>query len=319
MTEYAPIHPERPLRRAVVAFAIAALVHAALLTVLGMFVLASLAAARKAEAERPKEVALAVLDAARWEENRGVAKEFVPSAAFDTAAAELARPAKARFLSDRDRRAERETVAPPAPGMPGRGSAAPAMARQEAGAAAQAVAALTAPMVDPLPPAPELDGPRPAPARADLQPKPLIGRPLMMNFDVAGQGGVPELDGVAVGNLTVLNAEAWRYATFFDRVGETLYGVWRVEFLPRPPVPSVAAQPRGGAVRVALGVTLDASGRAVEVTVRRSSGLPDVDALLAELVRSSAPFPNVPTGLLDAGGRYSDIWIIGLVWGWRGR
>ena len=130
---------------------------------------------------------------------------------------------------------------------------------------------------------------------------------------------MPELDGVAVGGLTVLNAEAWRYATFFDRVGETLYGVWRVEFVPRPPPASVVVRPRGGLARVALAVTLDASGRAVEVSVRRSSGLSDVDALLAELVRSSAPFPNVPHGLLDDRRQYGDTWVLALVWGRQGR
>jgi TonB family protein len=167
-------------------------------------------------------------------------------------------------------------------------------------------------------PGPDADGPHPTEKGPDLRPRPLAKLPLAMNFSARGEGGVPELDGVAVGGLTVLNAEAWRYATFFDRVGETLYGVWRIEFLPRPLPASVAASPRGGLARVALSVSLDSSGRAVAVSVRRSSGLPDVDALLAELVRNSAPFPNLPPGLLDERRQYSDTWILALVWGRQG-
>lgn len=315
MDAYAPIHPERPIARAAVAFAISLGVHAGLLALLLAGAMAVAAAARKAEAERPKEVSLARLEPEQWERNRSVAKTFVPSAAFDDASTAAAKPERARFLSDRDRRVEHETVAKPAPGMPGRAAPVPAPADPQP---PPLVAKVSPPSGETRLASPDGFGPRAGPAQPDLQPRPQPSKPLVLNFDVRGEGGVPDVDGVAVGNLTVLNAEAWRYATFFDRVGSTLYGVWRVEFLPRPPVPSVAARPRGGSVRVAFGVSLDASGKAVEVTVRRGSGLPDVDELLAELIRRSAPFPNVPPGLLDASGRYSDVWIIGLVWGWRG-
>jgi TonB family protein len=302
MADYAPIHPERPLRRAAVAVAVSLGVHVALLLLLASIGLAAIAAARKREAERPKEVALAAIDAARWEENRSVAKGYIPSSAFDNVPTDLAKPERARFLSDRDRHVERETVAAPAPGMPGR-------------------AATNAPQPKPLAgqaPTPEPDGTGPTEKGPDLHTRPLANRPLVMNFGVGGEGGVPEIDGVAVGGLTVLNAEAWRYATFFDRIGDTLYGVWRVEFLPRPMPASVVVRPRGGIARVALSVTLDANGKATVVSIRRSSGFADVDALLAELVRNSAPFPNVPAGLLDDRRQYSDTWIIALVWGRQG-
>lgn len=331
MERYAPIHPEHPLRRAALAILAALCVHAVLLLLGRAWERTAIAASRAALAAQPKEVTLARVDPAQWERNRSVAQTFVPSAAFDTPAAELAKPERARFLSDRDRRTERETVAAPKPGAPGRpAQASPATPIPEPAQAAQPakkaggegpVAMASGATGDALAPG-EGMAPRGGPALPDLQarpqqPQPQAAKPLVMSFDVAGEGGVPDIDGVAVGNLTVLNAEAWRYATFFDRVGSTLYGVWRVDFLPRPPVPSVAARPRGGSVRIAYGVTLDAAGRAVEVTVRRSSGFRDVDDLLAELIRKSAPFPNMPPGLLDASGRYSDIWVIGLVWGWR--
>jgi TonB family protein len=303
MAEYALIHPERPLRRAAVAVAVALCVHLGAFGLVRIWALGLLDAARKVEAERPKEVALATIDAARWEQNRTVeTKGFVPSAAFDNAPSHLAKPEHARFLSDKDRRAERETVAAPAPGMPGRSAAAAEQAERRAEPPAPA-------------PGPDGYGPRPEEKGPDLRPRPLANLPLAMDFSARGEGGVPDIDGVSVGGLTVLNAEAWRYATFFDRVGETLYGVWRIEFFPRPPPMSVTARPRGGLARVALAVSLDSSGRAVAVTVRRSSGLPDVDALLAELVRNSAPFPNVPPGLLDERKQYSDTWILALVWG----
>ena len=319
MSSYAPIHPERPVRRAAVAVAVSLAVHAVALVLLGLWALAVLSAARKAVEEQPKEVALSDLDAVRWEENRRVVDRFLPSAVAAAMPAEAARSADARFLSDRDRRVERETAAPPVPGMPGKPAPDGADRRSQQGAAAAAPAQGTSPQ-PPVPvPGTEGEGVRLAEKGPDLHARPIENRPLVMNFDVRGEGGMPEINGVAVGGLTVLNTEAWRYATFFDRVGETLYGVWRVEFVPRPPPPSLVARPRGGMVRVALGVTLDGSGRATTVTVRRSSGLADVDALLAELVQRSAPFPNVPPGLLDATGSYSDIWVIGLYWGGQAR
>jgi len=304
MADLALIHPERPVGRAAVAVAVSLAIHVAAFALLALWVRAAVEALRKGEAERPKEVALAEIDAAEWEANR-VAQTFVPTAAFDTAPSDLSRPDRARFLSDRDRRAERETVAAPAPGAPGRGGS---------GAPPPNPARTSTPV-----PAPGPDGAGAPPEKGpDLRARPLAKLPLAMDFGVGGDGGMPEIDGVAVGGLTVLNAEAWRYATFFDRVGETLYGVWRVEFLPRPPPASVASHPRGGLARVALSVTLDASGKATVVSVRKSSGMPDVDALLAELVRSSAPFPNVPPGLLDERRQYSDTWILALVWGRQG-
>jgi hypothetical protein len=310
MSAYAPIHPERPRRRTAVAFGVSAVAHALLLASLAWGASAAREALARREAERPKEVALAPLDARRWEENRAVASRFVPSAAFDTPASDLRSPERARFLSDRDRRAEHETVAAPSPGAPG----APGTPSER-----PPVEPPPIPMRSPQPPPEAGDGTgAPATPGPDLRPHPAGKQPLALDLRALGDGGVPEIDGVAVGGLTVLNAEAWRYATFFDRVGETLYGVWRVEFLPRPPPASVAARPHGGLARVAYSVTLDATGRAVAVTVRRSSGLPDVDALLADLLRRSAPFPNLPPGLLDERGQYSDTWILALVWGRQG-
>jgi TonB family protein len=320
MVDYAPIYPERPLRRAAVAVAVSLGVHVGLLLLLASIGMAAIAAARRREAEQPKAVALARIDAARWEENRTVAKGYIPSAAFDNVPTDLAKPERARFLSDRDRHVERETVAAPAPGMPGKGARAVPQPKQLAGqTSGESPGKGGAERSVPAPaPTPDSEGARPMEKGPDLHTRPLANRPLVMNFDVGGEGGVPEIDGVAVGGLTVLNAEAWRYATFFDRIGDTLYGVWRVEFLPRPPPASVVVRPRGGIARVALSVTLDANGKATVVSIRRSSGFADVDALLAELVRNSAPFPNVPAGLLDDRRQYSDIWIIALVWGRQG-
>jgi hypothetical protein len=317
MTRYARIHPERPARRVAVALALSLLVNAAIVALLGAWERAAAEAAQRADAERPRVVALERLDPARWEENRSLAKTFVPSAAF-APMPESARPEHARFLSDRDRRAEHETVAAPAPGMPGMPAAnTPDPRRAQAAAPTELPKAGGSAPPSPNP-GPDGAGPRAPDLTPDLAARPPVKLPLAMNFKVAGEGGVPEIDGVGIGGFTVLNAEAWRYANFFDRIGETLYGVWRVEFLPRPPIPSIAAHPRGGSARVAFSVTLDGSGRALDVTVKRGSGMTDVDALLAELLKRSAPFPNVPRGLLDEHGQYTDIWVLGLVWGWRG-
>jgi hypothetical protein len=282
MATYSPINPERPLRRAAVAVAVSLGVHAALLLLLASIGLAAIIAARKREAERPKEVALAAIDAARWEENRAVAGRIAK-----------VEPTRAEELTSRMALS---------PGTPGR--------RPPDGRASSEAPAPT--------PGPDASGPAQPGSTLDLEARPIPNRSVAMKFDPVGTGGTPYTEGTGFGSFRVLNPEAWRFANFFGRAVEAMDAVYRYE-LGAPMPPSLHAQwlnnPRRGGGCSWTFVRLDAAGRVLDARVRRSSGMPDLDALIVEVIRRSAPLANLPTGLLDANGIYADSWGLCITWG----
>ena len=296
MAEYALIHPERPLRRAAVAVAVALCVHLGAFGLVRIWALGLLEAARKAEAERPKEVALAQLDAAQWDKNREVASR-------------IAKVEPSRIV-------EEVTRVIPAAGQPGRPSPEGKDAMRLPGTSPTGWAASES-SKNPSP-ADSATGLAPAGPTMDLQPRPIPGRQLAMKFDQVGTGGTPYTEGTGFGSFRVLNPEAWRYTNFFGRAVETMSAVYRYD-MGTPMPPSLHAQwltnpVRGGGCSWTL-VSLDSSGRVVDAHVRRSSGMPDLDALIVEVIRRSAPLANVPPGLLDANGIYTDSWGLCISWG----
>jgi protein TonB len=293
MERYAPIHPERPVGRAIAAVAVSLALHAAAYAVLVAWALSVLAALRKAEAERPKEVAIAELDAARWEENRRLAE---PSPAPPAHQAPPQPPGVAMIAPGAG-----ELSRPPPDGP----------ARERGPSPTEA---------SPLPaPVPGLGSePGPAPGELpDLLPRPQPIRPLALRFDPMG-GGQRSLDeGSAFGGLTVQTPEAWRFTNFFGRAVEAMNSVYRYEL--GSPVP-LALQERLASHRAREGcsyttVRIDRGGRVLEASVRRSSGIPELDQLIIEVIRRTAPFVNVPEGLTDDRGVYGDTW--GLCIGYR--
>jgi TonB family protein len=292
MSQLRPLHPERPVLRAAVAVALSLGVHVAALALLVAWALATLAAVRKAEAERPREVALAPLDAAQWERNRRLADPPAPVPASSPRPADRSAVA---MIARGDAKGEPRDGAPSSPP--------PAPANE--------------PPPDRIPGI-EADGPGPRGGGLDLAPRPQPTRPLAMRFDPVGTGQGPFTEGTAFGGLTVQTPEAWRFTNFFGRAVEAMNSVYRYE-LGAPMPTSLRAQwlanPRRGGGCSMISVAIDGSGKVGEVRVRRSSGMTDLDELIAEVIRRTAPFVNVPAGLLDARGVYADTWGLCIVWG----
>jgi TonB family protein len=295
MSRYRLIHPERPALRAAVAVLVSIAIHVAALALLGVWARAALAAARKAEAERPREVALADVDPARWEENRRHAEP------------------PAQRPSERMRPEERSAVAMIAPGDASRPPTDGA-----AGSPAPAPQSATSEPPPERMPGPESEGPGPRGGALDLQPRPTASRPLVMRFDPTSAGQVPYSDGTGFGGLTVQTPEAWRFTNFFGRAVEAMNSVYRYE-LGAPMPPSLHAQwlanPRRGGGCSMTSVSIGADGKVVEARVRKSSGMGDLDELIVEVIRRTAPFVNVPPGLLGERGLYSDTWGLCILWG----
>jgi TonB family protein len=169
------------------------------------------------------------------------------------------------------------------------------------------------------PVAPEAGAQPTAGPSIDLRPRPLASRPLVMNLNpTPGQGGLPEGQETGFANLTVHHPEAWRYSLFFRRAVENMDGVFRYELgAPFPYSLRVfaLANPRVGQVCSYTAVELDGAGKLLGARVQKSSGLPEVDQLIVEVIRRTAPFANLPPGLADERGIYADSWGLCLVWG----
>lgn len=287
MERYAPIHPEHPLLRTAFAVLVSLGVHAALLTALVVWALAVVAAERKAEAARPKEVTLATLDREQWERNRSVAKPEV----------ERRRPPSVPA----------ETII--ARGVPGHRPVDGKDERLAPGPSTKGWAAEEGPEVPAPTPGP--GAPIPGPT-VDLRPRPATpAKPSLDTvFAPSGEGALPDGQGTTFLNLTVAHPEAWRFEVFFNRAVVNMDGVWRYEMgAPMSPAlwEDILKRRTNGACSF-TGVRIEKGGRVVEARVRRSSGYPDLDEIIAETIRRTSPYVNLPSGLYDANGVYADTW-----------
>jgi len=102
------------------------------------------------------------------------------------------------------------------------------------------------------------------------------------------------------GDGTFLNTRFYKYATFYNRIFESVYEQWK------PSDAYQARDPRGTTYplrdrRTTIAMTLDASGQLTSVEVIQSSGLDFLDREIVRAVRAAAPFPNVPAALVKDG------------------
>jgi TonB family protein len=132
-----------------------------------------------------------------------------------------------------------------------------------------------------------------------------------MRFDPVGKAGQgPVEEGTSFGGLTVQTPEAWRFTNFFGRAVEAMNSVYRYELgAPVPLELQTLILTRRAMERCSFtSVRLDRSGRVLEASVRRTSGIAELDQIIIEVIRKTAPFVNVPEGLADGSGVYSDTW-----------
>ncbi|OJH38006.1 energy transducer TonB [Cystobacter ferrugineus] len=121
-------------------------------------------------------------------------------------------------------------------------------------------------------------------------------------------GGAPNdhLRDVEEGDGTFLNTREWKYASFFNRVKQSVGTHWNpnMALMRRDPTGATyAGRDRHTLVRV----TLDEQGKVADITIEKSCGLDFLDMEAVESFRRAQPFPNPPPGLLedDAKVRFS--------------
>lgn len=153
---------------------------------------------------------------------------------------------------------------------------------------------------DPRISAPGPDGPKGALGPGGPLPQGLLPSPGL--FDpVEGAAANDHLRDVEEGDGTFLNTREWKYASFFNRLKQSLGSSWNPsgQLRLRDPTGNIY----WGRDRVTvLHVTLDAEGRLREAFVKTPSGLDFLDLEAMRSFDRAQPFPNPPPGLADADG-----------------
>ena len=101
------------------------------------------------------------------------------------------------------------------------------------------------------------------------------------------------------GNGTFLNTREWKYASFFNRVKQSVGMQWDPGQALRQRDPTGNAY-NGRDRYTLLSVRLGPDGRIREVAVEKSCGLDFLDLEAVRSFERAQPFPNPPAGLLDA-------------------
>ncbi len=231
-------------------------------------------------------------------------------------------PDSARFLSQWDRKVEKETKAPRMPtgkaGHPGnpQGSRQPPPPPPQGSADGQ----VALPSATPTPSTPPSG--RPSPDHPGKGIRGLAGLDKMLVPTLGGArgavrsagalsngepfGGMISTDAVLgvpdEGSETLVNTRSFKYWDFFQRVKERVRGEWSPggAYQARDPYGKVYGNKDRLTV---LSVVLDAKGDVVRLEVVRESGLPFLDEEAMRAFRQAGPFPNPPSGLADDGGR----------------
>jgi TonB family protein len=122
-------------------------------------------------------------------------------------------------------------------------------------------------------------------------------------YDQLAGGPAPDhLPDVEEGEATYLNTREWKYASFFNRIKQSVGSNWDPsrELLVRDPTGNVFGYKDRVTV---LSVTLNQQGSLTDVQVQKSSGVDFLDRTAVDAFRKSEPFVNPPRGLADQNGQ----------------
>ncbi len=114
---------------------------------------------------------------------------------------------------------------------------------------------------------------------------------------ITGAAPNDHLKDVEEGDGTYLSTREWKYASFFNRVKQSVGQEWNPNDQMRLRDPS--GQIYGGRDRYTiLTVTIDGGGRLKDAFVDKSSGLDFLDLEAVKAFERAQPFPNPPPGIL---------------------
>ena len=111
------------------------------------------------------------------------------------------------------------------------------------------------------------------------------------------------LEGIPMGDRTILNTRANRYYSFYERAKEQLRVYWKPEVNQKAATLAVQKKLLDGQQLVTRVVaSLDKDGKVQDVRTIQSSGVPQIDAAATTAFYKIGRLPNVPKGMLDRDG-----------------
>jgi TonB family protein len=115
---------------------------------------------------------------------------------------------------------------------------------------------------------------------------------------VLGAAPNDHLQDAEEGDGTLLNTREWKYASFFNRVKQSVGMHWNPneQLRRRDPTGSTYS---GKDRYTLLAITLDEKGSVKDIQVEKSSGLDFLDFEAVSSFKRAQPFPNPPPGLLS--------------------
>lgn len=119
---------------------------------------------------------------------------------------------------------------------------------------------------------------------------------------VLGAAPNDHLKDVDEGDGTLLNSREWKYASFFNRVKQSVGMHWNPNESLRRRDPTGRTY-SGRDRHTLLEITLDEKGRITDIQVEKSSGLDFLDMEAVSSFQRAQPFPNPPPGLLGDDSR----------------
>ncbi len=111
------------------------------------------------------------------------------------------------------------------------------------------------------------------------------------------------VENVPLGDLTQLNTQEFKFYGFYHRIREKLEQFWGRTIQEKAELMHKAGRhiAREGEVITALRVTLDALGEIIAITVVGPSGIREMDDAAIEAFNQAGPFPNPPKGMIVEG------------------
>lgn len=111
------------------------------------------------------------------------------------------------------------------------------------------------------------------------------------------------VEGVPLGDLTYLNTVEYKYYGFFHRIRQKLEQFWGSSI--QEMAEGLAKQKRrlasGENLITSLEVTLNEVGEVVGIKIKGTSGIQELDDVAVQSFNEAGPFPNPPKGLIKNG------------------
>lgn len=138
----------------------------------------------------------------------------------------------------------------------------------------------------------------------------LAANSLPVGDGVSGSASSDHLKDVSIGAETLLSTREFVFYSYFERIRRQLSEHWTPEV--RKKVENLNRQGRSIAseqekVTKSL-IILDAKGNLVTVKIISQSGVIELDEAVVETLRSAAPFPNPPEGIIEKDGTIQIRW-----------